>query len=104
MKNTEEQTYKGKITYNGKNTNKWKKINSITMIYHNAVVELVLNNEIWTPEMYYQLPKPIVSNLRISRMYSQVDKEKKKAPKFFCKKNVISFIETHKKITKIKKI
>ena len=73
------------------------------MIYHNAVVELVLNNEIWTPEMYYQLPKPIVSNLRISRMYSQVDKEKKKAPKFFVRKMLSHLLKLIKKSQKLKK-
>ena len=101
MENTEKHTYKGKILYNEKTQTNGKKVNSITMIYHNAVVELVLNDEIWTPEMYYQLSEPVVSNLRISRMYSQVDKTKKKATKFFVRKmlsHLLKLIQKSKKL------
>ena len=100
---TTETKYKGKIEYNEKKNKNGKTTYSISMTYHNALVELVLNDERWTPKMYYQLTKPIVSNLRISRIYSQIDKTKKRAPKLFVRKllcHLLKLIQTNKKFEK----
>ena len=51
------------------------------MLYNNAFVQLVLDDEIWTKESYYNLKESFKSNVRLCAYYSQKNKNKDKSPK-----------------------
>lgn len=54
---------------------------TVKMLYNNAFIQLVLDDETWTKKLYYNLKKSFKSNVRLCAYYSQKNKHKKKAPK-----------------------
>ena len=72
------------LTFQEKKRKNEPKFYLLSMSSQNAVVDLVIKNEEWRED--YSLSESFKSNLRISRIYSRVDKTKKRAPKFFVRK------------------